>query len=764
MRSQGTSARTSGTRGRQTASRWANISAWRPRRWRHFEATLRGVEQLAAAPAGDKDATLAHLRFLSWADALGARLGVAFVPDELEVRHTLDDAHKQVRAVELVLRSLVAERYGDEAQVLAGLDAALTARALEACRKQADPDDLLSGLSFGQLASLIVNKREFGRYEPLYEDADVLTLLRHKRKTLRAFLDDVRRVRNRLAHNKRLSGLDIELMDHYYAEIVEPIDAAHRQGKTSVDPSAFLDASSETLSAHLETLREDLQAVHDEVVDVRAGVETVAKRTAGMDKRLWLVLAGIAALLVGGFFLFGQGESIEKSSDATREAAELGRRASEAAAASTARNEAIATRTEASAARTEEKTEALAQRVVQSLDGLKEGFQALAQQGGIIEEPERPEAHYHNARTYEARGETQLALGSYRAFFESTKFPFLDPHLRYQELLKVQRGLAGARAAYATLRPAAPEGVVARYATALLEDDATRTTSLQTLSAEHPTFAPLSYTLAGAFSTSRLGKQFLEDKRQEHQHLAEFLKRVEDGEFLRYFLDQSVAATWLEQARTRLRAIEASSHAAFKAPVSISGQLSNQGWTMTISVQDVAKEIFWRPEGKGAYLSTGHMTFVDPRSGMPMAQQHFAWTENKAQRFEIKYVDPRGRELGPYLLAFEPTSAREANMLKMVQLTKLSWAHLRRYDGRLLIYFTSLLMHREVLRAIHYGIDSDEPDTAWPLPGPGEKDPSHLPEGVMPYGELPLNTKFVTVQVTFKDGTKSDVVRYDAPK
>ena len=81
---------------------------------------------------------------------------------------------------------------------------------------------------------------------------------------------------------------------------------------------------------------------------------------------------------------------------------------------------------------------------------MQKSFSSIAQSGGIIEKPSRPEQFYHNARIYELGGDYLNARKSYNRYF-SFKLDFLDPHLRYQTFLKVQEGLAGAREIYSAI-------------------------------------------------------------------------------------------------------------------------------------------------------------------------------------------------------------------------------------------------------------------------------------------------------------------------
>ena len=60
------------------------------------------------------------------------------------------------------------------------------------------------------------------------------------------------------------------------------------------------------------------------------------------------------------------------------------------------------------------------------------------------------------------------------------------------------------------------------------------------------------FVLAEEHSADRVGSlQTAQDRRVEHAALVEFLKAHEEGRLMSFFLDQSVAADWIERAYAR---------------------------------------------------------------------------------------------------------------------------------------------------------------------------------------------------------------------
>jgi len=98
---------------------------------------------------------------------------------------------------------------------------------------------------------------------------------------------------------------------------------------------------------------------------------------------------------------------------------------------------------------------------------------------------------------------------------------------------------------------------------------------------------------------------------------------------------------------------------------------------------------------------------------------------------------------------------------KILDLTKGSWAYFRDYNGRQLIYFTHLEAYRCGISQVRYSLNSDALDHEWKLGPCDPKAPNNITTD-KPYISLPLGTaNIISVQLTFKDGGKSELVRID---
>jgi class 3 adenylate cyclase len=200
-----------------------------------------------------------------------------------------------------------------------------------------------------------------------------------------------------------------------------------------------------------------------------------------------------------------------------------------------------------------------------------ETFSRLSQKGGLIEDAKSAPGLYYKALLFEAKGETS---GAHRAYYNLARMglEFIDPHLRYAALVREHEGLAMTRQVYAELHEDAPT-----RATALLHalqfEEAEREAKIRALVTEHPDFAPAFYFLAEEHSEERRGRrQSLRDRQIELAALTEFLNADREGRLGNFFLDQAIAADWVERARKRRQSLEGQLKSVAEEPLAILAQ------------------------------------------------------------------------------------------------------------------------------------------------------------------------------------------------
>jgi hypothetical protein len=398
--------------------------------------------------------------------------------------------------------------------------------------------------------------------------------------------------------------------------------------------------------------------------------------------------------------------------------------------------------------------------MLQSLDVIKEGI-GNASADGIIRNPASPEDHYHNARIHELGGDYAAARRSYLEYFKSD-LPKIDPHLRFIAFLKVQEGTAGARETYneVTARSQSP---VPPFARLLLLPPDNRKAGLKDYFENHTDFAPAAYQLSLEFSQLRLGSQTISDKREEQRYLKAFQAADEAGGLLRYLIDQELATEWRSDAEQRLTILENGlSSNVLENPVSLNWMAHNAGWNGNIQISEPALDILWNIKGQTSATSTGDSGYNDPNTGRPAPRAFFTLPKNQQNTtIEIRYLDANGNEQGPFEFAFTAQKESDDGNRRILEMTSTSWVSFRDYEGNTLLYFSHLLTYRGSLATITYGLDTDTPDQefdfpAWDQPGFAQID------GSFPiYLAVPNNTRFATIQLTYKNGDKSAIVRFD---
>lgn len=390
-------------------------------------------------------------------------------------------------------------------------------------------------------------------------------------------------------------------------------------------------------------------------------------------------------------------------------------------------------------------------------------FAKLANRSLIVEKPTRPHEFYANARMREIQGDYPKARQDYLKYFAFGESK-VDPHYRFQAFLRVQEGRAGAREFYNSLA-LADNNPVLQFATALLNEPEQRKESLRSYIEAHPDFAPAYYELSRDYSLARLGQQSLADKKAEHALLSEFMKLVEDGKLLKYYLDQQMAALQVEDAKQRLAALSFLDNVALENPVKLNATRSNQGWMINFAIADQATEIFVAHSGNDP-VSTGFVKgAVHPQTGKPLPFPMIELPGNaERMQLEVAYLDIRGERQGPFKVVFDPDAALISGQKDILDRFSTAWISYRLFNGKLLAYFTHLVSYRCAIDKIEYGVDTETPDKVFKLDECDPQNPHSVDVGNDTSKILitiPKKTEFMTVKLTYKDGTESGVKRFE---
>jgi hypothetical protein len=392
-----------------------------------------------------------------------------------------------------------------------------------------------------------------------------------------------------------------------------------------------------------------------------------------------------------------------------------------------------------------------------TLDKIADRFEALASNGGIIQNAKTPEEHYHNARIQELGGNFSAARKEYSEYLVSN-LEAIDPWMSYETMLKSAEGKAGASEAMRYFGDKLkPPTVSYQTAMALLDDGEARINKLKALADAHPDFGPLAWLISQEYSEERKGEQTIADKRAEKEWLEKFRAAQKAGKVEKYFIDKKEAQKWVDTGEARWAKLTSTPDRVLENPVTLTTQQSNSGWAAIFSLTDFkATELFYKLDGKGDFISTGHLPQKSPQTGLPMINTYVPMPNLAPgdHTVEVKYTDKNGATNGPYTLKFSTASEQLAQGKQILEMTKGSWLSFRDYDGKVLLYFTHLLSYRPVIQEIRYSLNSDAVDQIYKFK-PSDK--MFISGDELPYITVPANSQYAAVQITYKDGTKSDV-------
>lgn len=120
---------------------------------------------------------------------------------------------------------------------------------------------------------------------------------------------------------------------------------------------------------------------------------------------------------------------------------------------------------------------------------------------------------------------------------------------------------------------------------------------------------------------------------------------------------------------------------------------------------------------------------------------------------EVKYLDRTGKTNGPYSLKFDTRAEQLKNGKNAIDTSVSPLINFTHTGEEFRAFFIRMLFHGPIVKEIRYSVDSDALDQSFPF------NPitniQETPTKV--YEVIPNDTKFVAVQVTYIDGTKSPV-------
>jgi Caspase domain len=200
----------------------------------------------------------------------------------------------------------------------------------------------------------------------------------------------------------------------------------------------------------------------------------------------------------------------------------------------------------------------------------------------------------------------------------------------------------------------------------------------------------------------------------------------------------------------------APSNDSVNAPIAMFSR-HNGGWTVVFSIADPTLGISWRIGETSEFRETGFIDTLDPRTRkrMPNPSIELA-ADAPAGTIQVRYVDASGELQGPFPIKFDPEAALIRDQRKILDMTATSWLSFREFNG-LLVYYSHLMSYRCAIREARIGIDTAVPDKLLKMPPCDPRDPSVIPHEAQPYIKLAPSTQFVSVELTYRDGSISEI-------
>jgi uncharacterized caspase-like protein len=183
----------------------------------------------------------------------------------------------------------------------------------------------------------------------------------------------------------------------------------------------------------------------------------------------------------------------------------------------------------------------------------------------------------------------------------------------------------------------------------------------------------------------------------------------------------------------------------------------NGGWTVTFSIADPTLGISWRFGEAGDFRETGFLDTLDSRTRKRMPNPSIELPPDaQTATIQVRYLDASGEMQGPFPIKFEPEAALIRDYRKILDMTSTSWLSFREYNG-LLVYYSHLISYRCAIREVRIGIDTAVPNQVLKMPPCDMRDPSAITASNALYQKLPASTQFMSVELTYRDGSVSEV-------
>lgn len=184
-------------------------------------------------------------------------------------------------------------------------------------------------------------------------------------------------------------------------------------------------------------------------------------------------------------------------------------------------------------------------------------------------------------------------------------------------------------------------------------------------------------------------------------------------------------------------------------------------WTLFFRLPVQPVELWYELASSPGYRPTGVLPEASAQGTPPLAKPYVILSADEVRgptTVRVKFRRPGGPLEGPFEIPFDPQAQLIATARSALEDVAPRWISFAPMNGQVLVYFTALLVYKNAIREIRYGFDGAPLDRTVRLASaPGITSDDEV------YRALPPDTRSVSVEVIFRDGTRLPVRSFTPP-
>ncbi len=193
----------------------------------------------------------------------------------------------------------------------------------------------------------------------------------------------------------------------------------------------------------------------------------------------------------------------------------------------------------------------------------------------------------------------------------------------------------------------------------------------------------------------------------------------------------------------------------------VSFSRTNSDWLVNVSLPEPAIQFGYRIGEDGEFLDPGLHDHLDQRTGRRLPKTNFVLPADQPPvTLYVTWRDKRGEQADVFPISFNPAGKLADNQKKILEQIWTAWLSFA--GGR--VYFSHLISYRCAIKEIRYGLNDGPLDKVWPLPPCDPDKPFGVPQNAKILMKTPNQASAFRVQLTYQDGSQSQVQRFNVAK